>query len=85
MSKKNKYLRRIYSAVSAASIEVDVYSVINAFDVKCPARQHAIKKLLCAGLRGKGDCLQDLAESREAIDRAIQMEEVRIQESLEEL
>ena len=47
----SKYLRSIDMPVPG---KVDVYSVLEAFDVRCPARQHAIKKLLCAGLRGKG-------------------------------
>jgi hypothetical protein len=54
---------------------VDVYSVLVTFNVTCPARQHAVKKLLCAGLRGKGDELQDLREARDAVDRAIQIVE----------
>lgn len=52
-------------------VYIDVYDVILAFNVTCPARQHAIKKLLCAGLRGKGDVIQDLEETKVALDRAI--------------
>ena len=52
---------------------IDVYAVLVAFNVTCPARQHAIKKLLCSGIRGKGDVLQDLKVCRDAIDRAIQL------------
>ena len=50
---------------------VDVYSVLVAFDVTCPARAHAIKKLLCAGLRNKGSVGQDLVEAYDAIERAM--------------
>jgi len=53
--------------------KIDVYAVLVAFGVSCPARQHAIKKLLCAGLRGKGDELQDLVEARDAVSRAIDL------------
>lgn len=67
----SKYLRKIIGAVNGC---IDVYSVILSFSVTCPARQHALKKILCAGLRGKGDCLQDLKEARDAIDRAIEIE-----------
>lgn len=57
----NKYHRRIPSVEDIGGSTIgDVYSVLEAFQVTCPARQHAIKKLLCAGLRGKGDSLQDL-------------------------
>lgn len=61
--------------------KIDVYAVIEAFDVRCPARQHALKKLLCAGIRGKGDCIQDLTETVDAVTRAIEMEKARIASS----
>jgi hypothetical protein len=57
--------------------KLDVYAVLDAFAVTCPARQHAIKKLLCSGLRGKGDVLQDLQEAGDAVARAIQMQRAR--------
>ena len=69
----SKYLRQI----QLVDGRVDVYAVLAAFEVTRPALQHAIKKLLCAGLRGKGDVLQDLKEARDAIDRAIQMESTK--------
>lgn len=70
----NKYLRTIHSAVEhGEAILVDVYAVLKAFGVTCPARQHAIKKLLCAGLRDKGSALQDLTETLAAVSRAIQL------------
>ena len=65
-----KYLRPLRCLVDG---KADVYTVLEAFEVVCPARQHAIKKLLCAGLRGKGSEMQDLSEARDAIERAIQM------------
>ena len=34
---------------------VDVYRVLELFDVSSPAIQHAVKKLLCAGGRGHKD------------------------------
>ena len=69
----SKYRRGVMGALPDGS--VDVYSVLLSFAVTCPARAHAVKKLLCAGLRGKGDELQDLREARDAIDRAIQIAE----------
>ena len=78
MSSGNKYHRKIHSVQSLTeSTVVDVYSVLEAFQVSCPARQHAIKKLLCSGIRGKGDTLQDLRETRDAVDRAIVLETQR--------
>jgi hypothetical protein len=73
-----KYLRTIKSAVTSQTIEIDVYSVIWAFAVD-PVVAHAVKKLLCAGQRGKGDQLQDWKEARDCLTRVIDhnQEEVR--------
>lgn len=70
----SKYLRPVPCSILG---QVDVYALLDAFDVTCPARAHAIKKLLCSGLRGKGDTLQDLREAKDAVERAIQMQEAR--------
>jgi hypothetical protein len=70
----SKYLRKIPCIFDE---RVDVYAVLDAFDVRCPARQHAIKKLLCSGLRGKNNVIDDLREARDAVDRAVQMEHAR--------
>ncbi len=69
----SKYLR----SIALVGGKVDVYAVLVAFSVTCPARQHAIKKLLCAGLRGKNSEIGDLSEARDAIERSIQIEEAR--------
>ena len=50
---------------------IDVYCVLDSFDVRKPALQHANKKTLCAGIRGKGSMLQDLKEARDALTRQI--------------
>lgn len=55
----------------------DIYDILEAYEVTCPARQHAAKKLLCAGLRGSKDALQDLQEAAQAVQRAIELEEQR--------
>lgn len=75
----DKYLRSIRCKVNKQRVAiVDVYRVLDAFKVTCPARQHAIKKLLCAGIRGKGDELQDLWETADAVKEAIALQESRI-------
>lgn len=66
----SKYLRDIKLT---SNKKIDVYAVLIAFNVTCPARQHAIKKLLCAGLRGKNDELNDLKEAKDAITRGIEL------------
>jgi hypothetical protein len=64
----NKYLR------PCKGIEIDVYDVLEAFDVPCHAMAHAIKKMLCSGLRGYKDSQQDKEEAIKSIQRSIDME-----------
>lgn len=66
----SKYLRDIQTTLDG---KIDVYAVLMAFNVTSPARQHAIKKLLCAGIRGKNNELNDAKEAKDAIERDIQM------------
>lgn len=62
----NKYHRRIIG-LDGVVTTTDVYRVLNAFDVREPGIQHAIKKLLCAGIRGKNNVDDDLKEAIDAI------------------
>ncbi len=55
-------------------VTIDVYDVLQAFEVTNPALQHLIKKALCAGLRGHKDRQQDLNEILESAKRAIELE-----------
>ena len=64
---ENKY------AVDCKGRSIDVYDVLNAFGVTCPATQHAIKKLLMPGKRGHKSELGDLLEARASVDRAIDL------------
>lgn len=68
MAHISKYDKQIRSET------VDVYDVLKAFDVHCPAIQHAVKKLLMPGLRGDKSVLQDLKEALSSIERAIELE-----------
>lgn len=69
----NKYLRPV-----GQRTHIDVYDVCEIFCVDDPsgATQHAIKKLLCSGIRGYKDRLQDLREAVQAVDRRIAMLEI---------
>lgn len=49
---------------------IDVYDVLKAFEVTCPATQHAIKKMLMAGERGHKDKQTDLNEAIQSLQRA---------------
>lgn len=55
------------------SVQVDVYQVIEAWGITNPAQAHALKKVLCAGGRGKGSYEQDLTEAIDALKRAVQI------------
>ncbi len=71
-----KYVKQIHESLyndGRDPMDVDVYDVLKAFNVTCPAIQHAVKKLLCPGQRGGKDAMQDLIESRFSIDRAMQL------------
>ena len=65
----NQYLTEIRPGCA-----VDVYDILTAYNVTCPATAHAIKKLLCAGRRGHKNRLQDLTEAQQALVRAIDLE-----------
>ena len=71
VDKGEKYLKWI-TCVGQSAVQADVYDVLKAFEVTCPATQHAIKKLLNAGPRGAKDTLTDLNEAIVSIERAKQ-------------
>lgn len=52
---------------------VDVYRVLDLFDVTHPAVQHAAKKVLCAGGRGAKDWEKDIQEAIDSLQRALDM------------
>jgi len=57
---------------------IDVYRVLQLFDVTDPCVQHAVKKLLVAGGRGAGkDIRKDI---KEAIDSLVRWQEMRKEE-----
>lgn len=65
--KENKYLRE------CKGVKIDVYDVIKAFEVTCPALQHLIKKALCTGLRGHKTREQDLQDILDSAKRAVEL------------
>ena len=73
---ENKYLREIINK-NGESIIVDVYDVLDAFQVTCPALQHLSKKALCAGLRGHKSAAEDLVDIWNSAERAIQLNDNR--------
>lgn len=65
--KENKYLRE------CKGVKIDVYDVIKAFNVTCPALQHLIKKALCTGLRVHKTREQDLKDILDSAKRAVEL------------
>ena len=53
---------------------IDVYRVLNLFEVTDPCLQHVIKKLLVAGGRGHKDTTKDI---QEAIDSLVRYQEMQ--------
>lgn len=68
VSGKDKYNR------PCKGVTIDVYDVLQAFEVTNPALQHLVKKALCAGLRGHKDRQQDLQDIIDSAHRAIELE-----------
>ena len=68
----SKYQREFIS-MDGKVFSADVYRVLKAFGVVCPAVQHAVKKLLMPGQRGAKDKLQDLEEALWSVSEAIAM------------
>ena len=68
----NRY-ERTFHLIGGQKFRADVYDVLKAFGVTCPARQHAIKKLLMPGQRGAKGEMQDLDEALVSVSRAIDM------------
>lgn len=62
MDPNSKY-NRVVVGLDGVKTYIDVYRTLVAFDIKEPELQHSLKKLLCLGIRGKGDYNQDLDEA----------------------
>lgn len=54
--------------------QIDVYRVLDLFNVADPCIQHAVKKLLVAGGRGAGkDISRDVQEAIDTLNRWVEM------------
>lgn len=54
---------------------VDIYRILELFEVDNPSLAHAAKKLLCAGRRGAKDATKDIREVRDSLTRWLRMRE----------
>ena len=64
---RNKYDREIVKGVF-----VDVYDVLDAFQVTDPCLQHLIKKALAVGIRGHKDAYEDYTDILDSAKRALE-------------
>ncbi|WII71729.1 hypothetical protein QJS83_14785 [Bdellovibrio sp. 22V] len=58
--------------VMRVEVQVDIYDVINAWNLTDPALQHALKKLIQPGQRGNKTRSQDLQEAIYSIERCLE-------------
>ena len=52
---------------------IDVYRVLDLFEVTCPVAQHVVKKALAAGKRGHKDLRKDWQDIIDSAERKLQM------------
>lgn len=62
----SKY-NRLVVGIDGQKAIIDVYRVLDAFKTESAAIDHAVKKLLCAGIRHQKDRKQDLEEAIKSI------------------
>lgn len=54
---------------------IDIYRVIDLFNINNPCIQHTVKKLMCAGSRGSKNYIKDVTEARDSLNRLLKMHE----------
>ncbi len=59
--------------IEIKGVTVDVYDILKAAGVTCPALQHLIKKALHCGKRGHKDQLTDLNDILASAKRAVEL------------
>lgn len=71
MKEHSHYYKKLPNGVEY----IDVYRVLEMFDVTNPSIAHAIKKLLVAGGRGHKDIEKDIKEAIDSLKRWVEMRE----------
>lgn len=61
---------------------IDVYRILELYNVTDPCVQHAVKKLLCAGNRGTKTEEQDIIEARDTLNRKLEIIEENTKQKL---
>ena len=76
MEERDSKYDRILVGLCGGRVSTDVYRVLTAFCVTSSSIAHAIKKLLCAGLRGVKGEEQDYREAIKSIEaRLLEMKQ----------
>ena len=68
----NKYNREVIG-FDGTKTTIDVYRVLDAFNVADPALQHLIKKALCVGIRGHKDSITDYTDILKSAEKALEL------------
>lgn len=77
IDKGAKYKVDIRNRESGVEIAVDIYDVLEAWDITCPSMAHAIKKLLMAGKRGSKDFNTDCNEAMNSVSESMKLQQWR--------
>lgn len=73
-NKYSKLIRGKDQEGNVASVYVDAYDVLTAWEVQNPALQHLIKKALQPGERGHKNMVEDLKDIIASAKRALELE-----------
>lgn len=73
-----------FKKVPAGVTHLDVYRVVEMFGVPAGPLDHALKKILCSGVRGGKDQYKDVKEARDSLNRWLQMRDEEGVSSFEE-
>lgn len=61
--------------LTGVRVDIDIYRILEGYEIKNPQMQHVLKKVLCAGQRAGGkDLLQDYDDIINSTQSAIEME-----------
>ncbi len=77
IDKGAKYKKTIRDRDTGETIKGDVYDVLEAFGIACPARQHAVKKLLMPGQRGSKGYDKDCNEAINSVEQSKLLQKYR--------
>lgn len=66
-----------YKQLPSDTTHIDIYMILDLFNVGNQGIGHTIKKLLCPGQRHAKSWLQDVTEARDTLNRVIELEKLK--------